>query len=106
MLQQVIQVAPLGWKDGMYEPEKVFLSEMDHTMTKVYILITEIFEMPEDLHKGTVVHNLCKGLEYALTQYPPLASGLHMSERDGRLCECIAAWPIHQGRKTPVAETK
>lgn len=87
MSQQIIQVGPLGWKDGSYEPEKVFLSEMDHTMPRIYALIAEVFELSDDLDKDTVIHNLCDGLEYALAQYPPLAGGLHMDEKDGRLCK-------------------
>lgn len=87
MLQQVIKVAPLGWKDGSYEPEKIFLSEMDHTMPRIYALIAEVFELPEDLDRGIIIHNLCKGLEYALSQFPPLAGGIHMNAEDGRLCE-------------------
>lgn len=87
--QDVIHVGPLGWESGSYEPEKVFLSEMDHVMPKIYVLIAEVFELPAGLDKDTVVHNLCKGLGYTLAQYPPLAGGLRMSEQDGRLCECM-----------------
>lgn len=90
---QVIQVAPLGWKDGPYQPEKVHLSEMDHTMPRIYALIAEVFELPEDLDRDTVVRDMCKGLEFALTQFPPVAGGLHMDEKNGRLCKCNTTKP-------------
>lgn len=87
VVDEVIQVAPLGWKDGSYEPEHVNLSEMDHTMPRIYALIAEVFELPQNVDKDTVAKNLCKGLEYALTQFPPVAGALHMDEKDGRLCK-------------------
>lgn len=87
MSSQVIQVQPLGWKDGSYEPQKYFLSDMDHTMPRIYVMIAEIFELPEDADKDAIVQSLCKGLAFALTQYPPVAGGLHMDEKNGRLCK-------------------
>lgn len=87
MSERVIRVAPLGWKEGPYEPEKVFLSDMDHTMPRIYVLIAEVFEFPEYIRKENVIRDLSKGLEHALSQFPPLAGSLHMDESDGRLCK-------------------
>lgn len=82
---QEIRVRRADWR---YVPreERFELSDMDHTMPKIFVPIVEVFEMPDGADKDGIVATFRKGLEYALTQYPVVNGSLHMDEEDGRLC--------------------
>jgi hypothetical protein len=79
-----IRVHPTGWESAP-EEEQFVLSDMDHTMPKIYVQIVEVFKLAPDVDKAEVVDNMVKGLEFTLSQYPILAGGLKMDEENGRL---------------------
>lgn len=82
---QEIRVRRADWR---YVPreEKFELSDMDHTMPKIFVPIVEVFEMPDGADKDDIITTFRKGLEFALTQYPVVNGSLHMDEGNGRLC--------------------
>ncbi|KAH9897556.1 transferase family-domain-containing protein [Xylariomycetidae sp. FL2044] len=84
MASQEIRILPTGWQNAP-EEEKFILSDMDHTMPKIYCQIAEIFELPKDADKHAIVSNLSKGLEFTIGQFPILAGALHMDATNGRL---------------------
>jgi hypothetical protein len=54
-------------------PDEIFqLSDLDHLMPKLYVHMIEIFELPENADKTSIVNNLVKGLERTLADYPIL----------------------------------
>lgn len=67
-------------------PQKSSLSDMDHIMPKIYILIVEIFELPIGTSKDIIVASLVEGLEITLGQYPEVAGCLEMDEKTGQMC--------------------
>lgn len=79
-----IRIRPSGWEDAPAS-EHFELSDMDHTMPKIYVQIAEIFELPEGSDKQVVVDSVSKGLEFALSQFPALAGTIHMDEQNGRM---------------------
>ena len=70
-------------------PQKSPLSDMDHIMPKIYILIVEIFELSASTSKDIVVTSLVEGLEFSLDQYPEIAGCLEMDEKTGQMCKSI-----------------
>ncbi|ETS78933.1 hypothetical protein PFICI_08786 [Pestalotiopsis fici W106-1] len=79
-----IRIKPLGWQDAPAS-ERFELSDMDHTMPKIYVQIAEIFELPEGSDKQVIIDSVSKGLEFALSQFPALAGTIHMDETNGRM---------------------
>ncbi|KAI7551327.1 hypothetical protein KC331_g2625 [Hortaea werneckii] len=81
-----IQVRPTGWEGGQ-EMDLFPLSDMDHTMPKIYVQIAEVFELKDESeeNKATIVANLVKGLEFSLAQYPIMTGGLKMDPETGRM---------------------
>ncbi|KAI7641311.1 hypothetical protein KC318_g21903, partial [Hortaea werneckii] len=81
-----IQVRPTAWESGQ-EMDLFPLSDMDHTMPKIYAQIAEVFELKDESeeNKATIVANLVKGLEFSLAQYPIMAGGLKMDPETGRM---------------------
>jgi hypothetical protein len=61
------------------------VSDMDHTMPKIYVQIVEVFKLAQDSEKPRIVDGMMKGLEYTLSQYPILTGGLKMDAENGRL---------------------
>lgn len=61
------------------------LSDMDHTMPKIYVQIAEIFELPLEADRDAIMQNLTRGLEFALGQYPVMAGVLRMDDSNGRM---------------------
>lgn len=79
-----IRVRPTGWESAP-EEEQFVISDMDHTMPKIYVQIVEVFELPREAEKPKIVDNMIKGLEYTLSQFPILAGKLKMDVENGRL---------------------
>jgi hypothetical protein len=79
-----IRVRPTGWESAPME-EHFDVSDMDHTMPKIYVQIVEVFKLAQDSEKPRIVDGMMKGLEYTLSQYPILTGGLKMDAENGRL---------------------
>lgn len=86
-----IRVRPLGGDPGA---DRFELSDMDHTMPKIYVQISEIFELPPDTNPSHIVESLSNGLAFALGQYPILAGVLRMDATNGRM------WVTKKGDST------
>lgn len=84
MASYELRVKASNWQDAPAD-ERLELSDMDHTMPKVYVQIAEFFQLPEGTDKEAVVSNLKKGLEFTLSQFPILAGSLHMDDKNGRM---------------------
>ena len=70
--QRVINVRPMGAETNA--PSKIFqLSDLDHLMPKLYVHMIEIFELPQDFSKDSIVESLVTGLERILVDYPILS---------------------------------
>ena len=70
-----INVRPVGV--GKDAPDEIFqLSDLDHLMPKLYVHMIEIFELPQNTPKDTIVNRLIVGLERALADYPILTGML------------------------------
>lgn len=72
-----IQVRPTGWESAPLE-EQFVVSDMDHTMPKIYVQIVEVFKLAPDSEQHKIVDSMVRGLEYTLSQFPILAGGLKM----------------------------
>jgi hypothetical protein len=83
---QRIHVQPTGWRQSP-ENERFELSDMDHTMPKIYVQIAEVFEMKDDSEaaREKVVANMVTGLEFTLEQFPIMTGVLHMDPDTGRM---------------------
>lgn len=79
-----IRVRPTGWKSAP-DSERFSLSNMSHIMPKIYVLIADVFAMPEDADNGAILENMIAGLEFALSQFPLLLGSLEMDKISGRL---------------------
>lgn len=88
---QEIRVRRANWRDVPRE-QKFELSDMDHTMPKIFVPIVEVFELPDGADKEHIISTFRKGLEFTLTQYPVVNGSLHMDERNGRLCMSREIW--------------
>ncbi|KAK8009450.1 hypothetical protein PG991_012001 [Apiospora marii] len=82
MEPQEIRIQPLGETCGV---DRFELSDMDHTMPKIYVQIAEIFELPPNADRDGIVQNLTQGLAFALGQYPVMAGVLRMDASNGRM---------------------
>lgn len=69
--QRELSVQPTGADPGASD-DIIQLSDMDHLMPKLYVHMIEIFELPENSTKDSIVENLTSGLERALADYPIL----------------------------------
>jgi hypothetical protein len=79
-----IRVRPTGWESAP-EEEQFVISDMDHTMPKIYVQIVEVFKLARDAEKSRIVDDMVKGLEYTLSQFPILTGNLKMDAENGRL---------------------
>jgi hypothetical protein len=84
MSTKEIRIRPAGWENAPAE-ERFALSDMDHTMPKIYVQIVEIFRLTQPVDKAEIVDSMAKGLEFTLSQFPILAGGLKMDAENGRL---------------------
>lgn len=89
MPTQQIHVRPLG---GNSSPtgngtlgSRYTLSNFDVIMPRIYIPILEVFELPPNTDKDFLVGNLMRGLQFALSQYPPVTGVLHTVESTRKL---------------------
>lgn len=69
--QRKLSIRPTGADPGATD-DIIQLSDMDHLMPKLYVHMIEIFELPEDSIRDSVVKTLISGLERALADYPIL----------------------------------
>ncbi|CAJ2508801.1 Uu.00g138270.m01.CDS01 [Anthostomella pinea] len=72
MASQELRVQPLGCQDAP-PSERFELSDMDHTMIKVYVQIAEVFKLTGDVVQDAIVSSVKEGLEFSLSQFPLLA---------------------------------
>lgn len=84
MSAKELRIRPAGWESAPAE-EDFALSDMDHTMPKIYVQIVEVFQLAPHVEKAKVVDSMAKGLEVTLSQFPILAGGLKMDADNGRL---------------------
>lgn len=47
MTSEETHISPLGWQD-VAETEHFGLSDIDHTMPKIYVLIAEVLKLPKN----------------------------------------------------------
>ncbi|RDW87983.1 hypothetical protein BP6252_00015 [Coleophoma cylindrospora] len=79
-----IRVRPVG--DATEGKDEIFqLSDLDHLMPKLYVYMIEIFELPEDTDKLSIINNLVTGLERTLSNYPILTGTLHFDNEAHRI---------------------
>ncbi|EFX05496.1 trichothecene 3-o-acetyltransferase [Grosmannia clavigera kw1407] len=78
------KVRPTGWESAP-DSERFSLSHMGHIMPKIYVLIAEVFSLPEQADKDAIIKSLVAGLEFALSQFPLLVGALEMDEASGRM---------------------
>ncbi|CAI6036704.1 unnamed protein product [Clonostachys chloroleuca] len=87
-LQQIL-LHPTGWQVGSdFETKRYPLSLMGHVMPKVYVLVSEVFALPElaDTQANeAITENLKAGLEFAISRFPILAGNLEMDAASGRM---------------------
>jgi hypothetical protein len=76
--QRELGVRPVE-TDSETSDEVIQLSDLDHLMPKLYVHMIEIFELPENSIKDSIVKNLISGLERALADYPILTGQLKSS---------------------------
>lgn len=79
-----LRIHPTGWKSGP-ESERYPLSLMGHIMPKVYVLVAEVFALPDLTDNDVTVENMTAGLEFAISQFPILAGVLEMDTATGRM---------------------
>ncbi|RFU27314.1 hypothetical protein B7463_g9034, partial [Scytalidium lignicola] len=79
-----ILVHPKGWECSP-ESERFPLSLMGHIMPKIYVLIAEVYALPEDANAETIVKNMTTGLEVALSQFPILTGILEVDATNGQM---------------------
>ncbi|KAM5361646.1 hypothetical protein ACJA88_014383 [Fusarium oxysporum] len=79
-----LRIHPTGWKSGP-ESERYPLSLMGHIMPKVYVLVAEVFALPDLTDNNVTVQNMTAGLEFAISQFPILAGVLEMDTATGRM---------------------
>lgn len=79
-----IEVHPTGWESSP-ACERFPVSLMGHIMPKVYVLIAEVFTLPEGIDKDPILKSMTAGLEYTLSQFPVLAGILQMDPESGRM---------------------
>jgi len=58
---------------------------MGHIMPKVYVLVAEVFALPDLTDNDVTVQNMTAGLEFAISQFPILAGVLEMDTATGRM---------------------
>ncbi|KAJ4259000.1 hypothetical protein NW762_008088 [Fusarium torreyae] len=76
MARRQINVRPQGVETEGHD-EIIQLSDLDHLMPKLYVHMIEIFELPADSSKDSIVGSLVKGLERTLADYAILSGTLH-----------------------------
>jgi hypothetical protein len=47
--------------------EQFVISDMDHTMPKIYVQIVEVFKLAPNSEKPRIVDCMVKGLEYTMS---------------------------------------
>lgn len=81
-----ILVHPLGWDDDSSPKTETFpVCSIGHVMFKVYILISEVFPLPPDADKESIVSSITSGLEFTLSKLPVLTGELNVSPETGRI---------------------
>lgn len=78
-----LRLHPTGWQSSP-ESEQFPLSLMGHIMPKIYVLITEVFALP-DMDSEAIVESMAAGLEFTLSQFPVMLGSLEVDANSGRL---------------------
>lgn len=58
---------------------------MGLVMPKFYVLIAEVFKLPDGADTSAIVASMSAGLEFALSQFPVLTGVLRMDDDSGRM---------------------
>lgn len=58
---------------------------MGHVMPKVYVLMVEVFRLPEGADTDDVAKSMAAGLEYAMSQFPVLTGTLQINVESGEM---------------------
>ncbi|KAF7290948.1 Omega-hydroxypalmitate O-feruloyl transferase [Mycena chlorophos] len=85
MSSRVLRVFPPSRNGDSNEQPGVVLSDMDHILHGIYVLLVEVFRLSNDADQDAIVDNMRKGLEYTLSQYPAVAGSLQRDKETGRL---------------------
>lgn len=80
-----IRVQPHGAQGSRGQDETFQMSNMDLLMPKLYVHMIEVFELPPDADKDTIIKNLAEGLARTLDDYPILAGTLHFDNENRRI---------------------
>ncbi|KAF4447208.1 Trichothecene 3-O-acetyltransferase [Fusarium austroafricanum] len=81
---RIISVKPLG-SDPQAKDKILQLSDVDHLMPKLYVHVIEIFELPDDISKESIINNLASGLERTLADYLILTGTLQFDNETKRI---------------------
>ena len=84
MSTKEIRVRPTGWESAPAE-ERLPLSDIAHSMPKIYVQIVEVFRLAPAADKAKTVDNMVKGLESTLSQFPIIVGDLQMDTENGLL---------------------
>ncbi|QGA12495.1 hypothetical protein EYB26_000139 [Talaromyces marneffei] len=77
-------VHPLGYQSSL-ELERLPLSLLGHVMPKIYVLIAEVFPLPESTDTEAIVKSMIAGLEAALSRFPILVGSIDVDAATGRM---------------------
>lgn len=83
-LSSEIPVHPLEHQSSL-ELEQLPLSLLGHVMPKLYVLIAEVFALPETADTEAIVKNMIAGLEVALSKFPVLTGTIDVDSKTGRM---------------------
>ncbi len=61
---------PSSWLGEGFRAEAVPSFLMGHTMPKVYVLIAEVFALPQDADTDAIIRSMTAGLEQTLSEFP------------------------------------
>jgi hypothetical protein len=79
-----LHVHPSGWESDP-QSEEFPLEPMGHFMPKIYVLVAEVFSLPEGADTKAIAESMTVGLESTLSQFPILTGVLKMDADDGRM---------------------
>lgn len=79
-----LHIHPAGWQSSP-QAERFPISLMGHIMPKIYVLIAEVFALPEGTDIDATINSMVAGFEFALSQYPVLAGVLASDDNNGQM---------------------
>jgi hypothetical protein len=58
---------------------------MGHIMPKIYVLIAEVFSLPEDIEIDATIRSMVAGFKFAVSQFPILTGVLASDDENGEM---------------------